>query len=57
MNIRQVAKLIGLSVWSIRYRLIPSGLPYFRSGPSGKMIFYRDQITAWLQKKQGGNIR
>jgi hypothetical protein len=57
LNIRQVATLIGCSGWSVRQRLIPRGLPHFRSGSSGKLIFYRDQVVGWVlaqQNQQGG---
>jgi hypothetical protein len=58
LSIGKVARLIGCSVWSIRQRLILQGLPHFRcSKPSGKLIFYRDQVIRWIleqQKKKGG---
>jgi hypothetical protein len=54
LSIREAAKLIGLSPWTIRQRLIPMGLPHFRSGASGKLIFYRDQVADWVRKHQGG---
>jgi hypothetical protein len=58
LNIRQAAKFLGLSVWTLRQVLIPSGLPYFRSGSSGKFVFYQDQLTNWiLQKQQSGGRR
>ncbi len=52
LNIRQVAQLIGCSAWSVRQRHIPQGLPYFRSRPSGKLIFYRDQVVRWILENQ-----
>ena len=52
LNIRQVARLIGCSVWSVRQRHVRHGLPHFRSSPSGKLIFYRDQVVAWLLENQ-----
>ena len=56
LDIRQTARLIGLSPWTIRHTLIPQGLPHFRSGASGKLIFYRDQVVAWIcAQQQGGN--
>jgi hypothetical protein len=54
LSIREAAKLIGLSPWTVRQRLIPMGLPHFRSGASGKLIFYRDQVADWVRKQQGG---
>jgi len=53
MSIREVAKLIGCSPWSVRQTLLPRGLPHWRSGPSGKLIFYRDQVVRWLIHQQG----
>ena len=57
VGIQVAARLIGLSPWSIRHRLIPLGLPYFRSGASGKLIFYTDQLLRWIQQHQGGTTR
>ena len=54
----QVAKLIGCSSWTVRQRHIRSGLPHFRAGTSGKLIFYRDQVVRWIESHQkGGKIR
>jgi hypothetical protein len=52
MGIREVARLIGCSPWSVRQTLLPKGLPHWRSGPSGKLIFYRDQIVRWVINQQ-----
>ena len=52
LNIRQVASMIGCSVWSVRQRHVRHGLPHFRSSPSGKLIFYRDQVVAWILENQ-----
>jgi len=59
MGIKQVARLIGCSVWCVRQRQIPAGLPHFRSGPSGRFIFYRHQVVRWILEKQtkGGYAR
>lgn len=60
MNIGQVATLLGCSVWTVRQRYLPSGLPYFRIGSAGKFLFYRNQIVRWIlekQKQKGGEIR
>jgi hypothetical protein len=54
INIRDVAKLIGLSPWSVRHRLIPKGLPHFRSGASGRLIFYTNQVVRWIEDQQKG---
>ena len=61
LTIYEVARLIGCSVWTVRQRCIPSGLPCFRLGPTGKLIFYTSQVLAWIltqqQKKQKGGQR
>ncbi len=58
LTIREVARLIGCSAWTVRQSYIPQGLPHLRSGPSGKLIFYRDQVVRWiLEHQQKGGIR
>jgi hypothetical protein len=52
MDIGAVAWLIGCSPWTVRQTLIPRGLPHFRSGASGRLIFYRDQVVRWILTKQ-----
>ena len=59
MSITEAAEIIGCSVWAIRQRYIPQGLPHLRSGPAGKLIFYRHQVIRWILRQQnqlkGGN--
>jgi len=58
LGIDEVAELIGCSPWTVRQKLIPQGLPHFRFGSSGKLIFYSNQVVAWIQNKQkGGQTR
>jgi hypothetical protein len=60
LTIRDVAQLIGVSAWTVRQRCLPSGLPHFRLGSTGKLVFYRDQVVRWIleqQQKKGGNPR
>ena len=57
LNIRQVAELIGCSPWTVRQKLIPNGLPHFRLTASSKLIFYTDQVVAWIENKQKGGKR
>jgi hypothetical protein len=52
LDIRQVARLIGCSVWTVRQTLIPKGLPHFRLTTRGRLIFYEGQIVRWIEKKQ-----
>ena len=56
LSIRAVASMLGCSLWTVRQRHIPDGLPHFRSGPNGKLIFFRDQVVAWIlhQQRKGG---
>jgi hypothetical protein len=56
LSIRDVARMIGCSPWTIRQRHIPTGLPYFRAGSNGKLVFFREQVIAWIlqQQKKGG---
>ena len=58
LTIKQVAMLIGCSTWTVRHRYLPAGLPLLRSGPRGKLIFYKNQIIQWLlvEQQKGGNI-
>jgi hypothetical protein len=53
LSIREAARLIGCSTWSIRQTLLPRGLPYFRIG-GGKLIFYTNQIIRWIETQQKG---
>ena len=59
MTVQQVAKLIGCSAWTVRQKFLQQGLPHLRSGPSGRLTFYRNQVVAWILEKQkqqkGGN--
>lgn len=56
LSIREVADVIGCSDWTVRHRYLPQGLPYFRTGPAGKFLFYRKQVVAWIlqQQRKGG---
>jgi hypothetical protein len=58
LSIREIAELVGCSPWTIRQRYMPQGLPHFRSGPQGKLVFFRDQVIRWiLERQQKGGIR
>jgi hypothetical protein len=52
ISIREAAEIIGCSVWAIRQRYLPQGLPCLRSGPMGKLIFYRHQVIRWILQQQ-----
>ena len=52
LNVKQAAELIGCSVWTVRQKLLPQGVPCFRSGPGSRLRFYRNQVVAWILKNQ-----
>ncbi|MBA2677444.1 MAG: hypothetical protein H0U76_03485 [Ktedonobacteraceae bacterium] len=52
LNIREVARLIGCSPWTVRQKYILRGLPVFRGGQTGKLIFYREQVVRWILEQQ-----
>jgi hypothetical protein len=57
LSILEVARLLGCSDWTVRHRYLPQGLPHFRPGPGGKLVFFRNQVVAWIlhqQKQKGG---
>src|SRR5882724_9934197 len=54
LTISQVAALIGCSPWTVRQKLLPRGLPSFRSAASGKLIFYQAQVVRWIERQQQG---
>jgi hypothetical protein len=53
MNIADVAALLGCSAWTIRQKYLPQGLPHVRASATGKFIFFREQVIAWVLKRQG----
>lgn len=57
ITIREVAQLLGCSAWTVRHRHIALGLPHFRTGPSGRFTFFREQVVGWVlaRQQQGGN--
>ena len=57
LGIAAAAHLIGCSVWTLRQRLLPLGLPYFRSAPNGRLIFYREQVVQWVLTQQSERRR
>ncbi len=52
LAITEVARLLGCSVWTVRQRYLPSGLPFFRIGKTGKITFYRNQVVQWILENQ-----
>jgi hypothetical protein len=58
LGVREVARVIGCSPWTVRQKYVPAGLPHLRSGPNGKLIFYKTQVIRWLlERQQKGGIR
>jgi hypothetical protein len=56
LDMPAVAKLIGCSAWTVRQKYVPAGLPHLRTGPNGKLLFYKNQVIRWLlrQQQKGG---
>ena len=54
LNIKEVAERLGYSPWVVRNVLIRQGLPHFRSGASGKLMFYSHQVVRWILNHQKG---
>ena len=56
ISIHEAGQLIGCSAWAVRNVWLPKGLPCLRSGPGAKLIFYREQVVAWIlaQQQKGG---
>ena len=52
LTIRMVFEMFGCSAWTIRQKYIPDGLPHLRSGPAGKLIFFRNQVVRWILQQQ-----
>jgi hypothetical protein len=56
IDIEEVAELLGCSVWTVRQRYLPGGLPHLRASTRGRFIFFRKQVIDWIlerQKKEG----
>ena len=56
LSVHEAGQLIGCSAWAVRNVWLPLGLPFLRSGPGGKLIFYREQVVDWIlaQQQKGG---
>ena len=52
LTIRDVATLIGCCAWTVRQQYLPQGMPHLRSGPQGKLVFFRDQVIRWILERQ-----
>jgi len=54
MDIEDVADLLGCSVWTVRQKYLPEGLPYIRASARGRFVFFRKQVIDWILKRQKG---
>lgn len=54
MDIEDVAELLGCSVWTVRQRYLPEGLPHIRASARGRFIFFREQVIDWILNRQKG---
>lgn len=52
LTIGQVAEILGCSAWTVRNQCLRRGLPHFRIGGVGKLVFYRNQVTRWVLDQQ-----
>ena len=52
MGLKDVAKLVGCSVWTVRQELLRDGLPHVRSNPNGRIVCYRQQVVRWILRRQ-----
>ena len=41
LTVHEVSRLLGCSAWTVRNRHMRRGLPHFRVGGTGKLVFYR----------------
>ena len=62
MTVDEVAELLGCSPWTVRQRYLRQGLPHLQASTRGKLVFFREQIIAWVEKRQqqrqkGGLLR
>jgi hypothetical protein len=60
LTIHAVAELLGCSPWTVRQRYLRQGLPHLRACARGRIVFFREQVIAWILKRQqqkGGSIR
>jgi hypothetical protein len=60
LTVDEVAALLGCSAWTVRQRYLPQGMPYLQARPRGKLVFFREQVVAWIEKRQrqkGGILR
>jgi len=52
LDIEDVAMLLGCSVWTVRQRYLPEGLPHLRASARGRFVFFREQVIDWILERQ-----
>lgn len=52
LDVRDVAKIVGCSVWNIKNRCLKAGLPHLRFGANGKLLFFQRQVVKWIIDQQ-----
>ena len=57
LDIKDVARMIGCSPWTVRQTLIPRGLPHFRFKANGRLTFFGNQVIRWIENQQQGGLR
>jgi len=50
--IEDVALLLGCSPWTVRQKYLKQGLPYLRTSPTGRFVFFRKQVLDWILERQ-----
>jgi hypothetical protein len=52
LTIHEVAELLGCSPWTVRQRYLRQGLPHLQARARGKLVFFREQVIVWIEKRQ-----
>jgi hypothetical protein len=52
LGIEHVAELLGCSAWTVRQQYLRQGLPHIRTCAGGRFVFFREQVIAWILKRQ-----
>ena len=52
MDIEDVAHLLGCSVWTVRQKYLPGGLPHLRASTRGRFVFFHTQVLNWILERQ-----
>ena len=52
IDIDDVAELLGCSVWTVRQKYLPQGLPHLRASAAGRFVFFREQVLDWILERQ-----